>query len=158
MDFFIANLFKDPALYAACVISFMFSICVHEFAHAFVAHKLGDNTAKDSGYMTLNPFKVMGWLSIAALFLFGFSWGAVPVRKEDPNRLRRSAISLTGPLSNLVLLLITSWILQEVYSANSMFGGSGGVTGWLAGFLIMMLFANAVLFLFNILPIPQLDG
>lgn len=81
MELFINKLFEQPAFYFSTIASFAGSICIHEYCHAFVAHHLGDSTAKEGGYMTLNPLKVMGWMSIAALLLFGFSWGAVPVKE-----------------------------------------------------------------------------
>ena len=112
MELFITKLFEQPAFYISTVASFAGSICVHEYCHAFVAHHLGDDTAKEGGFMTLNPLKVMGWMSIATLLIFGFSWGAVPVKREDPSRLRRSAISLAGPLSNLALLGIVALFLK----------------------------------------------
>lgn len=104
MELFVTKLFTQPALYFSTVVSFAGSICVHEYCHALVADRLGDHTAKEAGYKTLNPMKVMGWMSIVALLVFGFSWGAVPVKREDSNRFRRSAIFLAGPLSNFVLL------------------------------------------------------
>ncbi|MBQ4480342.1 MAG: SEL1-like repeat protein [Victivallales bacterium] len=157
MELFITKLFSEPAYYVSTVVSCLGSICVHEFSHAFIAHKLGDDTAKEGGYMTLNPFKTMGWLSIAALFLFGFSWGAVPVKREDSSRLRRAAISLAGPLSNLALLGIFALLLKGMYSVAPL-ATSNGFAYYCRLFLLVALYANAILFLFNILPIPVLDG
>ena len=157
MDLFIAKLFDSPAYYVSVVASFAASICIHEYCHAFVAHRLGDDTAKKGGFMTLNPLKVMGWMSIAALLLFGFSWGAVPVKRDNPSRWRRSVISLAGPLSNLALLGLVSLSLKWVYAV---FPGvpPQGFVYYIRLFLICALYANAILFLFNILPIPPLDG
>ena len=112
MNLFITELFKNPFVYFSTVIAFMGSICFHEFCHATVAHHLGDDTARNQGFQTLNPFKVMGWKSLLCLLLFGFSWGAVPVLPEDKSRFRRSAISLAGPLSNLLLLCLSSFVLH----------------------------------------------
>jgi TPR repeat protein/Zn-dependent protease len=157
MELFITKLFEQPAFYISTVASFAGSICVHEYCHAFVAHHLGDDTAKEGGFMTLNPLKVMGWMSIAALLIFGFSWGAVPVKQEDPSRLRRSAISLAGPLSNLALLGIVALFLKGLYVVAPT-AVAGGFIYYCRLFLICALYANAILFLFNILPIPVLDG
>ena len=155
MELFITNLFFQPAYYISTVVSFVVSICIHEYCHAFVAHRLGDNTAKEGGFMTINPLKVMGWMSIAALLLFGFSWGAVPVKSDDPRRLRRAAISLAGPLSNFVLLCIVALLLKWLYAIET---EESSFIYYLRLFLITTLYANAILFLFNILPIPTLDG
>lgn len=157
MEAFITYLFEKPSFYLSTVIAFMGSICVHEFCHAFVAHRLGDHTAKEGGYMTLNPLKVMGWKSIAALLLFGISWGAVPVKREDPDRLRRAAISLAGPFSNLVLLAVTALVLKAFYAAVPVVF-PGTLASYCRVFLFCLLYSNAVLFLLNILPIPPLDG
>lgn len=157
MELFINKLFEQPAFYFSTIASFAGSICIHEYCHAFVAHHLGDSTAKEGGYMTLNPLKVMGWMSIAALLLFGFSWGAVPVKRDDPNRLRRAAISLAGPLSNFLLLSIIALLLKGVYAAVPT-AEVGSFMYYSRLFLICALYANAILFLFNILPIPVLDG
>ena len=157
METFITYLFEEPSFYLSTVIAFMGSICVHEFCHAFVAHRLGDHTAKEGGYMTLNPLKVMGWMSIAALLLFGISWGAVPVKREDPDRLRRAAISLAGPFSNLVLLAVTALVLKAFYVAVPVVF-PGTLAFYCRVFFFCLLYSNAVLFLLNILPIPPLDG
>ena len=157
MEAFITYLFEEPSFYLSTVIAFMGSICVHEFCHAFVAHRLGDHTAKEGGYMTLNPLKVMGWKSIAALLLFGISWGAVPVKREDPDRLRRAAISLAGPFSNLVLLAVTALVLKAFYVVVPVVL-PGTLAFYCRVFLFCLLYSNAVLFLLNILPIPPLDG
>ena len=157
MELFITTLFKQPALYVSTVAAFAGSICVHEYCHAFIAHKLGDDTAKEGGFLTLNPLKVMGWLSIVALLVFGFSWGAVPVKREDPSRLRRAAISLGGPLSNFFLLLLAAFMLKGVYAAAP-YASDAGFGYYVRLVLICVLYANAILFLFNILPIPPLDG
>lgn len=157
MELFVSNLFENPAYYFSVVVAFAGSICVHEFCHAFVAHRLGDDTAKEGGFMTVNPLKVMGWMSIAALLLFGFSWGAVPVKRDNPSRWRRSAISLAGPLSNLALLALSALLLKAAMAAAPFAEAPGGAY-YVRLFLICALYANAILFLFNILPIPPLDG
>ncbi len=155
MSLFITELFKNPFVYFSTVVAFMGSICFHEFCHATVAHYLGDDTARSRGFQTLNPFKVMGWKSLLCLLLFGFSWGAVPVMPEDKSRFRRSVISLAGPLSNLLLLFLSSLTLHVLRGMGV--GEMGGIA-YLWGFFVILLYANAVLFLFNILPIPPLDG
>lgn len=152
MDLFIAELFNNPVHYASVVAAFAGSICVHEYSHAKVATGLGDPTAKEAGFLTVNPLKVMGWMSIAALLLFGFSWGAVPVMRNDPNRLRRSAVSLAGPLSNLALLGLAALAVKGVVAWTL------PLPLWMGMFLEAVLYANAILFLLNIVPVPGLDG
>lgn len=154
MNFFIKELFNNPAYYFSVVVAFMGSICFHEFCHATVAHHLGDDTARNGGFQTLNPFKVMGWQSLICLLVFGFSWGAVPVMPEDKSRFRRSAISLAGPLSNFLLLLLASALLKAMRTASI----SPYYVEHAWNFVVYVLYANSVLFLFNILPVPPLDG
>lgn len=154
MNLFIKELFNNPAYYFSVVVAFMGSICFHEFCHATVAHHLGDDTARNGGFQTLNPFKVMGWQSILCLLVFGFSWGAVPVMATDNKRWRKALISITGPLSNLLLLLLSSLALKALQALES---GSPFLEHAYR-FLLYLLYSNAILFLFNILPIPPLDG
>lgn len=155
MSFFIIELFKNPTLYISIVLAFMVSICFHEFCHATVAHQLGDDTARKGGFQTMNPFKVMGWKSIVCLLLFGFSWGAVPVLPDDKKRFRRFAISISGPLSNLLLMGVLSLLLEWLQPLLSM---QNGVGLYVYSFFLYALYANVILFLFNIMPIPPLDG
>lgn len=157
MELFITKLFEQPALYFSTVVAFAGSICVHEYSHALVADHLGDRTAKEKGFKTLNPLKVMGWMSIASLLILGFSWGAVPVKKEDTNRLRRAAISLAGPISNLLLLGVFALLLKWSYTTVPTVA-VGTLAYYCRIFLLCALYANAILFLLNILPIPALDG
>jgi Zn-dependent protease len=147
---FISYLFKQPVFYVTWVVIVMFSICVHECCHAWTASMLGDDTASSRGYMTLNPLRVMGVQSLFFLFLFGFAWGAVPVM---PQRLRKAGhyawVAVAGPLANLSLLLVFA------------VGFRGMLKFDVAPAVLMCLIgmqANAFLLLFNLLPIPILDG
>ena len=72
---FIEQFFDDRGYYVSVVAAFVLSIAIHEFCHAFVADRFGDHTAKRGGFATLNPFKTMGFVSIAVLLMFGFTWG-----------------------------------------------------------------------------------
>ena len=141
---------------------FMLSITIHEFAHAFAAYKLGDSTAKNSGRLTLNPFKhadLIGTLIMPiASFASGFAligWAKpVPVDRRNFNNAYRDdgIVSFAGPLSNLILaaiffiffLLIISFHLTENQLLINIF--------WYG------VFFNIFLCAFNLLPIPPLDG
>ena len=91
-------------MYIMWVTVVMFSICLHEAAHAYVAMKQGDPTAANHGHLSLNPIKQMGTFSIIMLLLIGIAWGAVPV---DPRRMRHkyseALVSFAGPAANLLL-------------------------------------------------------
>ncbi len=128
----------------------MFSICFHEFAHAYVALKQGDSTAAERGHLSLNPMVQMGAMSIIMLLIIGISWGAVPV---NPSRMRRryshALVSFAGPAANILLFFVFCFL--DVLFQNS------GIPTYNQMFLVGAVL-NAVLFLFNMLPIPILDG
>jgi len=148
---FIESAFSDPYFFFSWVLIIVFSICVHEYAHAQVALWKGDDTAALNGHLSLNPLVQMGWMSLILLALVGIAWGSVPV---NPRQLRgRSAhaqVAFAGPVANLILCVICALAggLAEV----------AGVNESIIGFLMMASMANAVLFLFNMLPIPMFDG
>lgn len=147
---FIEQAFSDPAFYIGWVVFVMFSICCHEYAHAYAAACFGDDTAARNGHLSLNPLVQMGLQSLIILALFGIAWGAVPVNGglvRSPHK--RALIALAGPLSNLLLCLVFSLLAVILKVA--------GVDG--AFKLILIAGAvNGMLFVFNILPVPMLDG
>lgn len=140
---------------------FFISIAVHEFAHAFAAHKYGDNTAKNLGRLTLNPLKhidIVGTVIMPiASFATGFAligWAKpVPVdRRNFKNTLKDDAVvSFAGPLSNLLLALIVYVIFIFVINFFS-------IGSFTLNFMWYGIFLNIFLFMFNLLPIPPLDG
>ena len=148
---FIESAFTNPYFFFSWVLIIVFSICVHEFAHAQVALWKGDDTAANNGHLSLNPLVQMGWMSLLLLALVGIAWGSVPV---NPRQLRgRSAhaqVAFAGPAANLILCALFSVLggLLEL----------AGFADEIIAFLMMAGMANAVLFLFNMLPIPMFDG
>jgi len=152
---FIEMLWTDPVQYLTWVVVVAFSICLHEFAHAWVAVHQGDATPIYAGRFSMNPLRVMGPTSLAMLVLFGFAWGAVPV---NPGAMRRRwshfLTALAGPLSNLLLALGFG-----VLAALALPAGQG--TDLRNPFHMLLwtgVAANCFLFLFNMLPAPILDG
>ncbi len=107
MRLFIFYMSESPAYYFSWVFSVMFSICVHEYAHAAMALHHGDDTASQRGHLTLNPLVQMGIRSLILLFVIGIAWGSVPVNLAKL-RTRRSAaaVAFAGPLANLFLCVI----------------------------------------------------
>ena len=155
MGFFIATLFEDPVMYVAWVGMVAFSICFHEFSHAQMLYKLGDDTAVREGHLSMNPLVQMGPVSLIMLLLIGIAWGAVPV---NTHRLRtRGAVamaSFAGPAANLFLCLVFGAI-----TVASLHWGGGAPAAVLARRLFAVgAAANGVLFVFNMLPVPMLDG
>ena len=155
MNLFLHYAWDDPFFFGAWVLIIAFSICVHEYAHARVALLCGDDTAADEGHLTLNPFKQMGLTALLALLAVGIAWGAVPV---DPRRLRTqrhaATVAFAGPAANLLLALLSALLWAAVVRGDVLEGEAGHV----ALFLKYAAYANSTLFLFNLLPVPILDG
>lgn len=134
-------------------------LTVHEFCHAWVAHLCGDSTSKDQGRVTLNPLKHIDLLGFVFLIFAGFGW-AKPVQFDEKN-LRNPKydvikIALAGPLSNAVLAMILSVIFSIVSSFLPAYQTSGMQI--LSEVFIYAIYINWGLFIFNLIPLPPLDG
>jgi Zn-dependent protease len=135
-------------------ITLIIAFTLHEFAHAFVAYKFGDETAKKQGRLTLSPLSHLDPLGTILLLVVGFGWAKpVPVNRfffKNP-RLAGVLVSIAGPLSNLFLafLGVLGWFLILQFA---------GYIDPLYKFFNMFITINIVLFLFNLLPFPPLDG
>ena len=155
MNFFISTLAQDPFYFFSWVGVVAFSICFHEYSHASMALKRGDDTAAREGRLTLNPMIQMGPISLVMLLLLGIAWGSVPV---NPARLRTRAdaavVSFAGPAANLLLSLV----FGGVAAGLSMLMGNSPSTNLVVRFCDCGCVANGVLFLFNMLPVPMFDG
>jgi len=136
-------------------ITLMIAFTFHEFAHAFVAYKFGDMTAQKQGRLTLNPLKHLDPIGTILIFIAGFGWARpVPVNRfffKKP-RLAGILVSVAGPLSNLVLAALGFVI---AFGLNR-FGAAPPESFY--DFLEIFIRLNIVLFIFNLLPFPPLDG
>lgn len=161
MGLFIQQAFENPEYFILATIAVVFSICFHEFSHAWIALQFGDSTAAERGHLTLNPLRQMGWLSIVMLLILGIAWGAVPVnaaRLRAKSRWAYPLVSLAGPAANLLLFLL-AWIAFGLIQPRIPLiieDPDSGVR--LLTFLFVLGTMNGVLCLFNLLPIPGLDG
>ncbi|MFA4945544.1 MAG: site-2 protease family protein [Lentisphaeria bacterium] len=157
---FAAMLATDPAFYLIWVAIVMFSICVHEAAHAWTAAWRGDHLAQFTGFLTLNPLKTMGPVSIAMLLLFGIAWGAVPVNRQAlRTRGNFALVAAAGPLANLALaslFALASGFLAFLASRQG--GEPAPIFEHAHRFVRIGAYANTFLFLFNLIPVPPLDG
>lgn len=148
---FIAQLFSNPDRFFMQLLVVIFSVCLHEYAHAQVALWQGDDTAARTGHLTLNPLKQMGAFSLFILAFIGICWGSVPV---DPSRFKHrysdALVSFAGPFVNLSLFLV----FTVLFTLASLRGfGEGALLFFQLGALL-----NFVLFVLNMLPIPGFDG
>ncbi|MGW8313403.1 MAG: site-2 protease family protein [Desulfuromonadales bacterium] len=142
----------------------LLAVTMHEVAHGFIAEKLGDPTARLLGRLTLNPLKHLDPIGTIALLVFGFGWARpVPV---NSNNLRRSQkdmiwVSLAGPAANLMLAIFCALLLRVVVAVAATLSEHSPLltlinpVGLMAAF---GLYINIILCLFNLLPIPPLDG
>lgn len=139
------------------VITLIIAFSVHEFAHAWVAYKFGDHTAKNQGRLTLNPMKHLDPFGTLLIFLIGFGWAKpVPVNRfffKNP-RLASILVSIAGPLSNLLLSILGFVLLYGLVAT----GAAETLPPYVFEFLNIFLYLNVALFVFNLLPFPPLDG
>lgn len=137
--------------------AFLLAITVHEYAHAWMANRMGDPTAKEMGRLTLNPLPHLDLFGTIAMLILGFGW-AKPVM-VNPNNLKNPRqdnlwISLAGPVSNLLSALI----LGMLFRAGGQFLGLSHTGELILLMLVLAVRLNIILAIFNLLPIPPLDG
>jgi len=143
----------------------LLAITAHELAHGLAADKLGDPTARLLGRLTLNPLRHLDPIGTLAVFFFGFGWARpVPVNANNLRSPRGDMIwvSLAGPFANLLLALASALLLRGLTWLGGVLGPSAEVAAVLLVPLRMMvafsLFINVILGVFNLMPLPPLDG
>ena len=132
----------------------VFSLSFHEFAHAWMAYRLGDNTAARLGRLTLNPMSHLDPLGSLALLLMGFGWAKpVPVDSrylENPKQ-DMVKVAAAGPISNIILAVVAALVLRLSFSTDLF-------TENIKTFFIIFMQINITLAVFNLLPVSPLDG
>lgn len=151
----------DLELIPYVVIVLAIAFTVHEFAHAYVAYKFGDPTAKKQGRLTLSPLAHLDPIGTLLIFIAGFGWAKpVPVNRfyfKNP-RLAGVLVSVAGPLSNLVIAFIGLAVWYILLSAGALSSFSPGTAESLEQFFNILVLLNITLFIFNLFPFPPLDG
>lgn len=160
MNLFISYLFKDPLFFFSAVAVVCFSISFHEFCHAWAAKTQGDTTAADRGHLTLDPLKQMGLISLLMLLVLGIAWGQVPVdRSRMRHRYSDALVSFAGPAANLFLYVVfTVGLALLIRFLPAPDGELHPVLEELLRILFYAAMINLVLAIFNLLPLPGLDG
>ncbi|MFS0783904.1 site-2 protease family protein [Bacillus sp. 1P06AnD] len=139
------------------IISLLIAFTVHEFAHAYVAYKFGDSTAKDQGRLTLNPIEHIDPIGTLFILIAGFGWARpVPVNRYNFKRPRLAGVlvSVAGPVSNLLVTIIAFTIMYGMAALNVW----NDMPFFVSDLLNVIISMNTMLFVFNLLPIPPLDG
>lgn len=135
----------------------IFAITIHEFAHSFVAYKLGDKTPKLQGRLTLNPLAHFDYMGLFCFLFFGFGWAKpVPINTYNFKNIKRDTllVSLSGIFTNLIF----AFIFYPIFLLFSSISGISVVWLILAYLCLYIYQANLVFAVFNLLPIYPLDG
>ena len=149
----IQNASRDPVGFLGFIIAIALGITVHEFMHAWTAHRFGDDTARLMGRLTLDPRAHLDVFGALLIVLIGFGYGKpVPVNEArlSPGRIGMTLVSVAGPLTNIALAAIAAIPLR--------FGTADVFSGDYERILVSVVAFNCLLGVFNMLPIPPLDG
>lgn len=145
------NLISSPLQFLFFIVAILISLTIHEFMHAFTADRLGDSTPRLMGRLTLNPIAHLDLWGTIFLFLAGFGWGKPVI--VNPRNFKHPAwdnltVSLAGPMSNLTLAVIFGLVLRFTNLES----------GVAYNLIFIIIFYNLVFMIFNLIPIPPLDG
>jgi len=131
------------------------AMTIHEFAHAFVAYKMGDPTPKFQGRLTLDPMAHVDWIGFISFAVFGFGW-AKPVQVNPDNfrnkRVGDILVSFAGPLANITLAIVAYFVFLMLLLAIPTFPDIG------SRIIDKIIWLNIVFSILNLIPIPPFDG
>lgn len=142
----------------------LLALTIHEFAHGFVAFRLGDPTAQQAGRLTLNPLKHLDPLGTIAFFFIKFGWAKpVPVNPAYFQNPKQAMlwVGLAGPASNFILAVVSAIMAKAIWLLASVLPYSTAAEAILVpfnGMIIASVWINLVLGILNLIPIPPLDG
>ena len=150
---------RSPAEFIQLIIIIVVSLTVHEFAHSLVTISLGDDTPRRQGRLTLNPLAHIDIIGFLMLLIPGFGW-AKPVQINPANlkkpRRDEILIALAGPASNMVFAVVAVIVIWAVVTTHALVNQSSLQA--FGGFMVGLAAINVSLAIFNIIPIPPLDG
>lgn len=144
---------SDPAILVASLLAIVIGLTFHEFSHALVADQLGDHRPRALGRVSLNPMRHLDPLGALMLLIARFGWAKpVPVNPYAlrPGRIGMTYVAVAGPLANLAVAVAAATIFRA--------GEVLGLAGFPMSVVFYVVYINVVLALFNLLPIPPLDG
>jgi Zn-dependent protease len=142
----------------------LMAITFHEVSHGFIAYLRGDNTARSLGRLTLNPLKHLDIIGTIMIIVVGIGWAKpVPVNFNNLNSPKRDMIwvSVAGPVTNLILATLSAFLIRLIVPLTEPLSDSSWMQLFLEPVLLMLAFSvyiNLILALFNLLPLPPLDG
>ncbi len=142
----------------------LLALTLHEYAHGYVAYRLGDPTARDAGRLTLNPLSHLDPIGTIAFFCIKFGWAKpVPVNPYYFKNPRKDMlwVALAGPITNLLLAVASALLLRAMIGTATLIPESAMLAAILVplfNMLVASVWINLVLCIFNFLPIPPLDG
>lgn len=147
---------RDPILYLSSMLAIFLILPIHEWAHAYTAYLLGDHTAKWEGRLSINPMRHLSLWGSICLLCFGFGWAKpVPINPYNLTKVKDPKIgfaicSLAGPISNFLMAVILNIIFKILQYTN--------ISGVFLSIIYHCVLINIYLMVFNLLPIPPLDG
>ena len=149
---------SEPPVIIALVVTAILAFAYHEFAHAIVADRLGDSTPRSYGRISLNPIVHLDLFGVIMLLLTGFGWASTPVNPYNlrgNRRVSHALVAVAGPIANLIMAAIFAFPLRfqlvNVFVEGDFLPSAGQ-------FCTIGMAINLLLFAFNLLPIPPLDG
>ena len=150
----------DPTWLITMGMLFLTSMPIHEWAHAWAAFQLGDDTAALRGRLTINPLAHLDLIGTISLLLVGYGWGkpvpVIPSRLRGNRRASWALVSAAGPFSNFILAMLAAIPFRLGWANWMRIYASSGLT--LETILVQFIAINLGLMVFNLIPIPPLDG